>query len=154
MSDLLLALLLPLLALIAVTDARRGIIPDRANLAVAALGALAAATGGGAALTAGRALDALIVGGLLLLLRAAYRMRRGRTGLGLGDVKFLAAATLWLGMTQLFAALFLASTGGLAFLGALALGGRPVGRHTRLRFGPFLALGVGAVLIWARLGPR
>ncbi|WAJ27828.1 prepilin peptidase [Antarcticirhabdus aurantiaca] len=144
---LLLALFLCLLLWAALSDAQRGIIPNACNAAIAALGLLAAVLPGGVPLLASRLLDAGLVGGLLLALRALHRRRRGTVGLGLGDVKLLAAGTLWLGLSGLFLALLLACVAALLQVAVLRVAGRPVGRATRLRFGPHLALGLAVVLV-------
>ena len=123
-------------------DARRGIIPDPVNAAIAALGCVQSALLGWDVLV-WRLFDAALVALLLLALRAYYRRRRGLVGLGLGDVKLLAAATVWLGMASIFVALFLACLGGLGYLGLKVLAGHEVHARTRLRFGPFLAISIG-----------
>ena len=79
-------------------------------------------------------------------LRAGYRLVRGREGLGLGDVKLLAAAGAWVGLD------------GLAFVllgGALAGLAMAAGRHgwrlsgsSAIPFGPALCVATWAVWIW------
>lgn len=139
------ALALPL-AWICARDIAERRIPDIANLAVALLGLLHLAV-----LDPGRLtewpIDAALVGALLLALRWSYRRWRGVTGLGLGDVKFLAAATLWTGMTGIAMLLLFASTAALAALAVAALAGRRVGRSTRIPFGPFLVAGLVCALV-------
>ena len=84
--------------------------------------------------------------GALYLLNAAYRARRGRDGLGLGDAKLLAAAGAWLGIFALPFLLLVASAAGLAVgLGAALARRRPVG-SLMLPFGPFIALAF--FLLW------
>lgn len=88
----------PLLAvallLAAVTDLEAGFVPDRATVAVAGLGGIAAVIGG-------ESLLPTVVSGLAAFaaawgLRAAYRWLRRLDGLGFGDVKLIGAAGLWL----------------------------------------------------------
>jgi leader peptidase (prepilin peptidase)/N-methyltransferase len=67
-----------------------------------------------------------------------YFRLRGRDGLGLGDAKLFAAGGAWLGWQALPLVLALAAVAGLVF--ALATGRR--GRHARIAFGPWLALGI------------
>ncbi len=145
-----LALLAPMLLLVGLVDGRTGRIPDALNAGIAALGLLRLAMGSQEALLA-HGLDAAIVGGLLLLLRRLYRVWRGRTGLGLGDVKFLAAATLWTGLEALALVVLLASLSGLAMVGLQALRGGAIRADRRLRFGPHLALALMAVLLLDRV---
>lgn len=78
---------------------------------------------------------------------AAYAAIRGRTGLGMGDVKLLGALGLLLG-PYVLGSLFLGSLFGLVF-GLTASKGRGL-RDTRIPFGPFLAAG-GVVV--ALIGP-
>ncbi len=143
-------LLVPLLGTVAWVDARTGRIPNACNAAIAALG-LFAALEIGTSLATERLIDALVVGLVLLLLRAAYRLWRGRVGLGLGDVKFLAAATLWTGLGALPLVLLLACLSALGMVAVLKLAGRQVSGGMRLRFGPHLAGALGLVLLIDRL---
>lgn len=138
---------LPLTLAVSLIDLRRRIIPDGLNLALLVLGVGFAALTGPALAAAGASL-VQAAGAFLLLwaLRAAYARLRGRTGLGLGDVKFIAAATAWTGLAGLPLLLLVASTSALAALALAALAGRRVDLAFRLPFGPFLALGLHATL--------
>ena len=94
-APLLLALGLTLLVL-ALTDLRTLRLPDAGVAIVAALGLAISAFRGPDHLLAG--VIAAAVSALLLLgLRWFYARRTGRQGLGLGDVKLIAALALWLG---------------------------------------------------------
>ena len=143
---------LPLTAAIAIVDARRQIIPDGLNAALAA---------GGAAIVLIEAQGEIVVrlGGAALVylglvaLCASYRRLRGRTGLGRGDVKFMAASCLWTGLGGLPVMVLAASLSALAYVGTLRAAGRPVTPTTRVPFGPFLALGLHASLAWAAFAP-
>jgi leader peptidase (prepilin peptidase) / N-methyltransferase len=150
--DLLLALLpLPLTLPAAVIDLRRRILPD--GLTLALLGAGLLVTGlreGDAAAVLPRLAEAALAFGLFWSLRALHARLRGRIGLGLEDVKFLAAATAWTGLAPLPVLLLVASLTALAALASAALAGRRIDAATPLPFGPFLALGLHAAL-W--LGP-
>ena len=77
-------------------------------------------------------------------LRALYARLRRRTGLGLGDVKFLRAATAWTGLEHVPVLILIASGTALAALALDALSGQRIGAATRLPFGPFLAIGLHA----------
>ncbi len=143
--------LAPALAVVVWKDLAERRIPDGANLAVALLG-LAHVLFGDPALLPGRVLDAALVGALLLLVRWGYRRGRAMAGLGLGDVKFLAAATLWTGLSGTTLLLLVVALAALVALALAALGGRKVGRTTRIPFGPFLVLGLVCVLALDALG--
>lgn len=143
-----LALVVPLLPLpvtlpIALIDLRRQRIPNGLTLAL---------FGGGLVLGGPEAFGAALVGAavayaLLYGLRAAYARLRGRTGLGLGDVKFVAAAIPWIGLPGLPVMILVASFGALAALLLQRLSGRTIRADTRLAFGPFLVLGLHATLL-------
>lgn len=140
-----LALLVVPLCIVVRTDLSQRRIPDGANLGIALLGlghVLALDPPG----AFGRLVEAGLVVVLLVALRALYRRLRGVTGLGLGDVKFLGAATLWTGIAGLAPLLAVASLAAIAAVGIARLAGRRVGRATRIPFGPFLVAGLVAVL--------
>jgi leader peptidase (prepilin peptidase) / N-methyltransferase len=140
------ALYLVLVALaISVIDARRLMIPNVLN---------AAHLGGGltfAALTNSAPLLSSLLGGIfgfvtLLAFRSGYRGIRGRDGLGLGDVKFMAGSGLWVGWQGLAPLLLASSLSALVFLAIrVALAGRSHA-HEPLPFGPFLC--AGTVAVW------
>jgi leader peptidase (prepilin peptidase) / N-methyltransferase len=147
--EILLALLpLPLTLPAAVIDLRRRIIPDGLTLALFGAGLLV--TGlreGDPAAVPLRLAEAALAFGLAWALRALHARLRGRIGLGLGDVKFLAAATAWTGLAPLPVLILVASLAALAALAAGALAGRRIDAATRLPFGPFLALGLHVALV-------
>jgi leader peptidase (prepilin peptidase)/N-methyltransferase len=137
------ALLGALMLAIAVTDARRYLIPNELTGAAAALALFRAAAIGpdaGASALLWAAGRALIIALPLLGLMAGYRALRGRDGLGLGDVKLAAAAGAWLGLPALFAAVELAA---LAAISAYVLNAeikrQPLRSTAFLPFGTFLA---------------
>jgi leader peptidase (prepilin peptidase) / N-methyltransferase len=76
------------------------------------------------------------------LLRRLYFSYRKIQGLGLGDVKFLAAAGIWVGVAGIAPVLLIATLTALACAGAMQLSGRPLTAQTSLSFGPFLAAGL------------
>jgi leader peptidase (prepilin peptidase)/N-methyltransferase len=140
-----LAFLVPLALLcvaIALIDIRHGIIPDGLNLAIAALGLLKVAIAGGFATGAEAMAEAIMTGIVFLLLRQLYLAWRRIDGLGLGDVKLLAASAPWLGIVGLPMQLLIAALAALATMGSLHLAGHPMTRQTSLPFGPFLAIGL------------
>jgi leader peptidase (prepilin peptidase) / N-methyltransferase len=141
-AGLLAAGLVPVLAAIAVADARRFVIPDELTLAAVVLGlAHAAATGW----TAADGLQFALLRGfvlalLFLAIRVGYRAVRGRDGLGLGDVKLAFAAGVWLDWMAMPLAVDVAAGSALvAYLVRQRLGGRRIRRAGRLPFGLFLA---------------
>jgi leader peptidase (prepilin peptidase)/N-methyltransferase len=71
-----------------------------------------------------------------------YFVLRKIQGLGLGDVKFLAAAAPWIGITGTPMLLLIATLTALVAAGGLQLAGRDMTRQTSLPFGPFLATGL------------
>ncbi|MGJ4939439.1 prepilin peptidase [Bradyrhizobium sp. HKCCYLS1011] len=123
-------------------DFRAGIIPDAINLAIAVLGAARAAALGGWSGLAQAAAEGIVIGALIWLLRRLYFMLRGLQGLGLGDVKLLAASALWVGAEGIPTQLLVASVAALLAAAGLQLGGQAMTRQTALPFGPFLALGL------------
>jgi leader peptidase (prepilin peptidase)/N-methyltransferase len=83
---------------------------------------------------------------VLLAVMALYQRRAGRQGLGMGDVKLLAAAALWVGPLGISWLVLAACASALATVLAIRLLGQPFDRTTRLPFGPHIALGLAAVL--------
>jgi leader peptidase (prepilin peptidase)/N-methyltransferase len=84
-------------------------------------------------------IGAAIGGGLLWLLRWAWKRATGVEGMGLGDVKMLAMIGAFLGWQQVWAVVFLASLAGAAAgIGLTLLRRRSL--QSRLPFGTFLAL--------------
>lgn len=75
-----------------------------------------------------------------------YRLIRKRDGLGRGDAKLLAVGGAWCGAWALPAIVLIASLAALAYV-------LPKGeaRDARIPFGPFLAVGIGAVWLVQRL---
>lgn len=129
-----------LLALLAL-DAEHHWLPDRITLPLLALGLLL-----GAGDLSDRLLGAAIGGGALLLLALGYRALRGREGMGLGDVKLMAALGAWLGPLLLGPLLLAAALLGLLMAAGLKLGGKPLPTGGRIPFGACLA--AAAFPIW------
>jgi leader peptidase (prepilin peptidase) / N-methyltransferase len=131
-----------LCCVLALIDIRHGIIPDGLNLSIASLGLLKAAVADGLPAVAEAAIEAVAIGGAVWLLRRLYFAWRRIDGLGLGDVKFLAAATAWVGVAGIPMLLLIAAVTALAAAGGLRLAGQAMSRQTSLPFGPFLAMGL------------
>jgi leader peptidase (prepilin peptidase) / N-methyltransferase len=138
--------------LLAWIDLRRGIIPDWLNLAIACMGLARAVLldGWAAALIAG--CEGIVIGAIVLLLRRLYFMYRKFQGLGLGDVKLLAASGIWIGVAGIPVQLLVASLAALAAAGAMQLAGWTMTRQTSIPFGPYLALGLLAAVALQQTG--
>ena len=137
-----LAMLCVLCAAVAWIDIRDGIIPDWLNVAIAALGLVKIiATGNSSAATAALG-EGVVIGAAFWLLRRLYFVIRGIQGLGLGDVKLLAAAGIWVGVAGIPLVLLVATITALACVGVAQLSGRALNAQTSMSFGPFLAAGL------------
>ncbi|MGY4303775.1 leader peptidase (prepilin peptidase)/N-methyltransferase [Bradyrhizobium sp. USDA 4369] len=134
------------------TDLRSGLLPDWMNAIIAISGLVRMAAGDDPSSALWEGAAALAVGIVLLLLRRLYAMVRDRQGLGLGDVKFLMAATLWTGLSGLPILLLVATMTALAGVLILFVMGRRLTGHTALPFGPFLVIGLLAVLALQAIG--
>jgi leader peptidase (prepilin peptidase)/N-methyltransferase len=133
-------------------DFRQGIIPDWLNMSVALAGLAQAwlLDGWDAALAA--AGEGLIIGAIVFALRWLYFRLRGHHGLGLGDVKLLAASAVWIGVAGVPMQLLVGSIAALIAALALHITGRTMTRQTALPFGPFLALGLLVTLALQQQG--
>lgn len=132
--------------LLAWIDFRQGIIPDWLNLAIVILGVIRAAMLGGWPLAAEYIVGGAIIGAVVWLLRQLYFTVRKVQGLGLGDVKLLAASALWIGVSGIPMQILVASVTALVAAAVLHVTGRTMTRQSALPFGPFLALGLLSVL--------
>src|SRR5215208_2178495 len=104
-----LALLCLSCAVLAWIDLRRGIIPDWLNLSIAVAGLARAVILDGWAAAASVGYEGIIIGAIVWLLRRLYFMFRKFQGLGLGDVKLLAASGTWIGVAGVPMQLLVAS---------------------------------------------
>ncbi|MBR0994307.1 prepilin peptidase [Bradyrhizobium japonicum] len=133
--------LVTVLAAICAIDARFGIIPDTLVVVLAVCG-LAAVWLLDSDEIVYRLADVAIVAVAIVAFRSIYRWVRGYDGLGLGDVKFLAAATVWTGLRSLPVMLLIAVVSALACAFLLRSVRYEVdGRHA-VPFGPHLAVGL------------
>jgi leader peptidase (prepilin peptidase)/N-methyltransferase len=137
-----LALLCVLCVAVAWIDIRYGIIPDWLNLSIAAFGLLKIFLIEDVWATVGALGEGVIIGAVFWLLRRLYFKFRGIQGLGLGDVKFLGAAGIWVGVAGIPMLLLVATITALACVGAVQLSGRALTAQTSMSFGPFLAIGL------------
>ena len=138
------------MAAIAISDARRFIVPDRLSLPAIPAGLLAsgllADTPAHEAMLSH--LAAALTGALsLLAIREAYAALRDREGLGLGDVKLAAVAGAWTGFAGLPLVLLLACLGAtVAILAAAIRGKASVTATTAVPLGATLAPAIW--LVW------
>jgi leader peptidase (prepilin peptidase)/N-methyltransferase len=130
----------------AATDIRSLTIPNTVNLAIFVSGLAASfvlpVVGPVSALAGSVAAAAFV-----LLVQVGFRFYRGYDGLGLGDVKFVGAATTWIGLESIAFALAAASMTALVYVVARRAldprfdAGRPI------PFCPFLAAGFVLVAV-------
>ena len=145
------AALVTVLAAICAIDARFGIIPDRLVGATAVCG-LAAVWLLDPGELMYRLAEVAIVAIAIAAFRSLYRLVRGYDGLGFGDVKFLAAATFWIGLRSLPALLLIAVVSALASAFLLRSTRYEVdGRHA-IPFGPHLVVGLWLVWVFDPMG--
>jgi leader peptidase (prepilin peptidase)/N-methyltransferase len=136
------ALLCLLCAILAWIDIRDGIIPDWLNLTIAGLGLVKIVMTGDLSAALEAIGEGIAIGGVFWLLRRLYFAVRGIQGLGLGDVKFLGAAGIWVGVAGIPPVLLVATMTALACAGVMQISGRALTAQTSLSFGPFLAAGL------------
>jgi leader peptidase (prepilin peptidase) / N-methyltransferase len=91
-------------------------------------------------------LGALLGGGLLYGIAAAYYLVRREEGLGMGDVKMLAMIGAFLGWKAVLVTLVLSSFSG-AIIGVGLIAAQRGGMRLALPFGTFLALGALAAML-------
>ncbi len=134
-----------------VIDWQSFILPDRLTLPLIAAGVAVTWWLGNAPIWWSM-VSAALGYGLLWVVDRGYRALRGRSGIGMGDAKLLAAAGAWLGAEALPTVLLWATA--LALLGAivLSLRGQTLVAGTRLPFGPALALGLWLTWWYGAIG--
>lgn len=143
--------LFALLSAICAIDARFGIIPD-SLVGALAMGGLAAVSLQDSSEVMSRLAEAAIAAIAIAGFRSTFRWVRGYDGLGFGDVKFLAAATLWIGLRSLPALLLVAVISALASAFLLTSQRYEVeGRHA-IPFGPHLAIGLWLAWVFDPMG--
>jgi leader peptidase (prepilin peptidase) / N-methyltransferase len=136
------AVLLALCCILTAIDIRHGIIPDWLNLSIAGLGLAKAATSDSLFACAQALCEGIVLGGGFWLLQRFYFSLRKIRGLGLGDVKFIGAAGIWIGFSGIPILLLVASLTALLYAGTMRLAGRTMTGQTAMPFGPFLAFGL------------
>jgi leader peptidase (prepilin peptidase)/N-methyltransferase len=141
---------------IALVDLEDLIIPDLANAAIAILGLTLIVIETPAGALAEEIPDALMrviaAGGLLFLLRLAFERFAGKEGLGLGDVKLMAAGATVLSWASLPYALVLAAVAAILVMVLRGIRhGAWLDRETEIPFGAFLAPAIWAAFLLERL---
>ncbi len=144
-SVLLTGVLGAVLVALIVVDLRRQLLPDPLVLPLLPLGLLQAWLTGGDLVAS--AAGAAFGGGLLWLVRFTFRRLRGIEGLGLGDVKLMAAGGAWVGMAGVGPVLLIGALATLLAVGIAFLAGRRTGLATRIPFGPGLSAAIFAVAL-------
>jgi leader peptidase (prepilin peptidase)/N-methyltransferase len=143
-GDILRAALLALtglgLVVIVAADLEEGIIPDKVLVAMIPLAIVWRWHLDGAWL--GAAAGALLGGGLMYGLRAAFKALRGIDALGLGDIKFVALAGFYVGLFGIAPFLLLGGAIGIGF----GLVWRWTGRSDAFPFGPALSAALAVML--------
>lgn len=117
---------------VAAVDLKIQRLPNKGTLLIAAAATGLAASAGIERLAEG-AVAAAIAGGLLIGVRVASRRAKGATGLGLGDVKLIAALAIWLGRATPWMVLV------AAVLGLATTLGRRLD-NPRISFGPMIGI--------------
>ncbi|MEA2984234.1 MAG: leader peptidase (prepilin peptidase) / N-methyltransferase [Alphaproteobacteria bacterium] len=141
---------------IACVDLERLVIPDLANIAVAVLGLAFIMLETPAAVLVEELSDALMraiaAGGLLFVVRFAFQRFAGKQGLGLGDVKLMAAGAIILTWGSLPYALVLAAVGAILVVVLRGIRqGAWLDRETEIPFGAFLAPAIWAAFLLEQL---
>jgi leader peptidase (prepilin peptidase)/N-methyltransferase len=137
---------------VALIDYRHFIIPNPLTITLALLGVLVAFLCEPSSL-ADHAIGALVGYALLRLVGLAYQLLRGRSGLGEGDARLLAAIGSWVGWQGLPTVILYASAAGLIHATMARLGGQEIRGTSRLPFGPHLCLGAWLVWLYGPLMP-
>jgi leader peptidase (prepilin peptidase) / N-methyltransferase len=142
LDGLLIALLGSQLIALCIIDFEHRIIPDQLQLGMAATGIAYGLTGHlhPADMIAG----ALVGVGCGLVLQQGYRLARQSEGLGMGDVKFMAVAGLWLGVSPLLPFFFYAGILGVVS----AVIWRWLFHDPYFPFGPALAVSLATLVCY------
>ena len=134
------------LVALAFIDLDEQILPDVITVPMLWLG-VALNLGGLFAPLEASVLGAITGYGLLWTVYHAFRLLTGKEGMGYGDFKLLGMLGAWLGWQSLPVIVLLASLGG-ALVGVALILFRGHDRNVPIPFGPYLALGGWAALLW------
>ena len=141
---------------IALVDLEERIIPDLANVAIAILGLTLIVLETPSSALMEEIPDALLrviaAGGLLFLVRLAFKRLTGKEGLGLGDVKLMSAGATVLSWVSLPYALVLAAAAAILIIGLRGIRrGAWLDWKNEIPFGAFLAPAIWAAFLLERL---
>ncbi len=134
------------LAVIAVIDLQKLIIPDLCNAVLAVTG-LAVQWHAGTLDLAWILIGVAVFAGTFALVRTVHYRARGQVGLGLGDVKMAAAAACWITVSSFPLFLAASSLSALLFVVLMLPFWKTDAGTRRVPFGPFLAAGL--LLTWS-----
>lgn len=137
-------LLVPIVAS-ALIDVRRLIIPNELNLFILVSG-IAFYIATDASFLRSSIIGVLLGGFIPYMISRIFTRVRGYPGLGMGDVKFIAAAGAWIGWMGLPPMLLLAATAALISVGIKYFLSDDFSLQTRIPFAPFL--GGATFSIW------
>jgi leader peptidase (prepilin peptidase)/N-methyltransferase len=138
-------LLFVIVLAMAMTDARKMILPNKLNLLLAVVGIAQSCLIGRPGFV-DAVLGACVAIVILGSIAAVFRNLRGTEGLGFGDLKFAAASGLWIGWQEIAPMLLIASASAIAFVIFRSVRAQRFERTLRVPFGPFL--GIGTFIIW------
>lgn len=136
-----------ILVALAFIDADTQLLPDNLTLPLLWAGILFALLGWTGTDLASSVLGAILGYLSLWSVYHAYRLIRGKEGMGYGDFKLLAALGAWMGWTALPSIILLSSVVG-AVVGIGLILARRQGREVPMPFGPYLAGGGVAALFF------
>ncbi len=137
------------LLVLALIDARTGFLPDVLTLPMLGLGLIIQFWPTTQTVGIEASLVGMLIGSLPLWLMAIiYRWETGKDGLGLGDVKLVAAMGAWSGPAVVPLAMIISATVGLIW--GSAMNRRKPWNRRRIAFGPFLVIGyaVSVLVSW------
>jgi leader peptidase (prepilin peptidase)/N-methyltransferase len=136
---------------LAAIDARHYVLPDVLTLPLVAAGLVFAALDS-RELAFDHCLAAIADALLFLAVRAGYQAIRGREGLGLGDVKLMAAAGAWVGLDGSASVVLVGAAVALAGVAAKRLLGGTVARDEMVPFGSYLCAAIWLVWLYGPIG--
>ncbi|MGH1397950.1 MAG: prepilin peptidase [Alphaproteobacteria bacterium] len=143
------------LLVLSVIDLRIRLLPNVWNAALAGLAVVFHGMGGFAVLSPfDMAMGAAMGGGLLWVIRFGANWYYGQDALGLGDVKLMAAAGLWLGGHDVLSALIVGALAGIVHGGGVLIAHKikhtmmPPLSHFSIPAGPGFCFGIFAIGAW------
>jgi leader peptidase (prepilin peptidase)/N-methyltransferase len=142
-----------LLVAIGWIDLRWMVIPDPLNLALGVTG-IAFVTAFRPGEIGLQIAGSILIAGSLLAIREAFHRLRGTHALGLGDVKFVAAAGFWISPWLLPQLILIASVSALGYVAVASVATGRARVAQRIPFGPFLALSTFSLFLIETILPH